>query len=60
MSFLQRIFQRKPTHEEWLAAHPGKGAPKTAAPAIDEAEQQRTRDQMEGELDQQRARRAQQ
>jgi len=59
MSFLQRLFQHKPTHEEWLAAHPGKGAPKTAPPAMDEAEQQRTRDQMEGELAQQRERRAQ-
>jgi hypothetical protein len=59
LNFLQRLFHRKPSHEEWLEAHPGKGAPKTAFATVDEAEQQRTRDQMEGELDQQRAHRTQ-
>jgi hypothetical protein len=55
MSFLQRLLRRKPSHEEWLAAHPGKESKKAAPLSIDEAEQQRMRNQMEGELDQQRA-----
>lgn len=59
MSILRRLVHRKPTHEEWLAAHPGKGPSKTAPLAIDEAERQRMRDQMEGELDEQRASRSQ-
>lgn len=59
LNVFQRLLHRKPSHEEWLDAHPGKRAPKTAPAAVDEAEQQRTSDQMEGELDQQRARRAQ-
>ncbi len=59
MTFLQRLFHRKPSHEEWLAAHPGKGTTKAPPASIGEAEQQRMRAQMEGELDQQRARRDQ-
>jgi hypothetical protein len=55
MTFLQRLFRRKPTHAEWLAAHPGKESTKAASPSIDAEEQQRMRTQMEGELDQQRA-----
>jgi hypothetical protein len=59
MSFLQRLFRRKPSHEEWLAAHPGKGSSKAPPPLVDAAEEQRVRSQMEGELDEQRARRDQ-
>ena len=59
MSFFRRFIHSKPSHDEWLAAHPGKGTAKAPPPAIDEAEQQRMRAQMEGELDQQRADRKQ-
>src|SRR5438270_902638 len=57
MSLLDRVLRRDPdqAHRDWLAAHPGKDAPKSAPPEVDLVEQQRMRTQMEGELDAQRA-----
>ena len=54
MTLLQKLFGRKQTHEEWLAAHPGKESTKAPPMTIDEDERQRMRVQREGELDQQR------
>ncbi len=53
MSILDKLFRRKPSHEEWLAAHPGKGRITMDAPAISDAEQAATRSRMEAELDRQ-------
>ncbi len=53
MSLFDKLFRRKPSHEEWLAAHPGKGRVTMDAPAISEADQAATRARMEDELQRQ-------
>ena len=57
MGWIQKLLRREPSHEEWLAAHPGKTAVKSPPPAISAEEEARTRATMERELDEQRAKR---
>lgn len=58
MSFVNRFLHRKPSHEEWLAAHPGKSVTHEAQAHLSPEEQERMRRQMENELNADRAKRA--
>lgn len=53
MSILDRILRRRSSHEDWLAAHPGKGRITMTGPAISDAEQAATRARMEAEMSKQ-------
>lgn len=57
MSWVKKLLGRDQSHEEWLAEHPGKGAPKAMPPAVSAEEEQATRGRMERELDEQRSKR---
>ena len=59
MSWLKKLLGREQSHEEWLAEHPGKGAPKSMPPAVSDEEEKATRSRMENELDAQRTKRQQ-
>ena len=53
MSILDRIFKKKSNHEEWLAAHPGKGKMTMTEPIVSDADQAATRSRMEADLNRQ-------
>jgi hypothetical protein len=56
--WIKKLLGKEQTHEEWLAAHPGKGSTSKGAPGIVTPEEEaRVRSQMEGELDAQRTKR---
>lgn len=57
MGILDRLLRRKPDHEAWLRAHPGKSSVNMDAPGISAADEAATRSRMEGELSEQRSRR---
>lgn len=57
MRWLNKLLGRQQTHEEWLEAHPGKHSNKSAPPSISAEEERQTRERMETEMDEQRARR---
>jgi hypothetical protein len=46
-------------HQKWLATHPGKDSTGGEAPSVSAEEEQRTRAQMEGEMEQSRSKRLQ-
>lgn len=60
MGLLQRILGRKPDHDAWLAKHPGKDSKPAPPMGVSQAEQDRMRGQMEGDIAEQRSRREQQ
>lgn len=51
MGILDRLLRRKTDHNEWLAAHPGKGKMTMTEPIVSDAEQAATRARMEAEMD---------
>jgi hypothetical protein len=57
MGILDKILRRKPTHEQWLESHPGKGRVTMEAPGVSASEEAATRSRMEDELDVQRDKR---
>jgi len=59
MSWLKKLLGREQSHEDWLAEHPGKGAPTSMPPAVSDEEEKATRSRMENELDAQRTKREQ-
>jgi hypothetical protein len=55
VGLFQKLFRRGGTYEQWLEEHPDKRRISDAAPTADpQAESERMRSQMEGELDAQR------
>lgn len=58
MSWLSKLLHRDHDHTKWLAEHPGKdSSTKTPPPAISASDEANTRQKMEQELDDQRAKR---
>lgn len=57
MGWLKKLLGKEQTHEQWLAAHPGKESTKSAPPAVDHEEQARIRANMEAEMDASREKR---
>ncbi|MGE3075964.1 MAG: hypothetical protein AB7N24_08765 [Dehalococcoidia bacterium] len=57
MGILDKLLRRKPSHEQWLEDHPGKGRVTMDAPAISAADEAATRSRMETELSEQRNKR---
>ncbi|GAB4337974.1 MAG: hypothetical protein Kow0010_26230 [Dehalococcoidia bacterium] len=57
MRWLRKLLGRERDHDAWLAKNPGKKPMGSAAPAASEEEQQRMREMMEAEMDEQRTRR---
>ncbi len=51
MGILDRLLRRKVNHDDWLAAHPGKGKMTMTEPIVSDAEQAATRSRMEAEMD---------
>ncbi len=51
MAFFNRVLRRKTSHEDWLAAHPGKNVTYEAQAAVSTDEQARMRAQMEQEME---------
>ena len=57
MGILDKLLRRKPDHEAWLKANPGKRKVTMDAPDISAAESASMRSRMESELDEQRNKR---
>jgi hypothetical protein len=57
MGLLKKLLGRERTHEQWLEAHPDKGAPKTGSVAFSTEEKARTRATMEEGMKAQREKR---
>ena len=58
MGWLKKLMGKEQSHEEWLAAHPGKESAKSAPVAVDLEEQARIRKSMEAEMTTDRDKRA--
>lgn len=50
MGFLKKLLGKEKSHEEWLAAHPGKHSTSAPPPEASKEEAAATRARMEGEL----------
>lgn len=57
MGILDKLLRRKPDHDAWLAANPGKGKATVDAPDISADESAAMRSRMESELAEQRSKR---
>ncbi len=57
MGILDKLLRRKPSHDQWLEDHPGKGKVTMDAPSISAADEAATRSRMEAELSEQRTKR---
>jgi hypothetical protein len=57
MGILDKLLRRKPSHDEWLESHPGKGKVTMDAPGVSATEEAAMRSRMESELSAQREKR---
>lgn len=59
MGLLDKLLRRQPSHDEWLASHPGKDSKNSPPPEVSAEEEKGTRDRMEAEMDAARSKRDQ-
>jgi hypothetical protein len=57
---IKRMFGREKSHDDWLAAHPGKSSEKYVEAEVDQDERDLVRRHMEEDLEQKREQRGEQ